>query len=341
MRSPELDPESLREAGQGLNFLISSPLAHLAIGEVLALLGETGHSPAMYETLVNCLRYAVSWRRPLLDRDELACLPALDHLRPHRSFLLEEILETCLFGSPATVTTEQLAGASPYCLHYLGRPVKFPLHAEVRQGLGDGPRRVLVVHNIDDGQGDEILRCVPLLQALLDFNPRLEIALLAKRTYLYSHPRLTAVDIRTAFPFQAPYDAIFDFFENRILALNYNLELEARLQALIREHPPFLLVCAAKGHNHFVFDRVEVAGRPLAESLGLNKRRVPTNYETAFRLMAELGLPVRTGEKPTLSEPVLAGLPWPEAECAWKELIAANAGHRPVAMLQPYGGTSR
>src|SRR6266853_1346288 len=169
LRSPGLDPEILGQAGQVMNFLVSSPLAGLAIGEVATLLRETNHSPAVYETLVHSLRYAVSWRRPLLDRDELASLATLDHLLLHRGFLLAEVLEPCLFGSPATVTSEQLAGASPYCLSYLGQPVEFPLHADVARNLGDGPRRVLVVHNIKDGQGDEIQRCVPLLQALLDF----------------------------------------------------------------------------------------------------------------------------------------------------------------------------
>ena len=166
------------------------------------------------------------------------------------------------WSSRYAIRAEQLGGASPYCLYCLGRPAEFPLHADVARGLGDGPRRVLAVHNISDGQGDEILRCVPLLQALLDFNPQLEITLLAKRTYLYSHPRLTVVDIRTAFPFQAPYDAIVDFFETNILSLNYSREVEAGLHALIRDHPPFLLVCASKGYNHFVYDRVEVWRSP-------------------------------------------------------------------------------
>ena len=42
---------------------------------------------------------------------------------------------------------------------------RFPLHEPVGRRLGRGRQRVLVVQNVADGQGDEIIRVVPLLEA--------------------------------------------------------------------------------------------------------------------------------------------------------------------------------
>src|SRR5581483_950337 len=207
--TPSVDQETLEHAGQALNFLISSPQAAASIDALVALLRKSTLASAVYKTLLQSLQYAVTWRRPLLDPEELAQLAALDHLRLYRRFLLQEILEPCLFGAPATVTSRQLDGASPTCLYALGQPVQFELHDEVARRLQVGPKRVLMVHNIDDAQGDQILRTVPLLQALLDFNPQLEVTLLGNRTYLYSHPRITAIDIRTdgaSSAIDPPYD---------------------------------------------------------------------------------------------------------------------------------------
>ncbi len=61
-------------------------------------------------------------------------------------------------------------------------------------------------------------------------------------------------------------------------------------------------------------------------------------FETTFRLIAELGFPLRCGEDPPATEWVLAGLPWSDAETAWRELVRQNTEGRPVALLNPFGG---
>ena len=61
-------------------------------------------------------------------------------------------------------------------------------------------------------------------------------------------------------------------------------------------------------------------------------------YETTFRLIAELGLPLRCGEDQPATDWVLAGLPWSEAEAAWREITEQNIEGRPVALMNPFGG---
>jgi hypothetical protein len=58
-------------------------------------------------------------------------------------------------------------------------------HANARSILGEKPCATLVIHNIAGGQGDEIVRVVPLVQSLLDANRRLTATVLTRRPYLY------------------------------------------------------------------------------------------------------------------------------------------------------------
>lgn len=191
-----------------------------------------------------------------------------------------------------------------------------------------------MVHNIADGQGDEIVRTVPLLQAFLDFNPRLEAVVITQRPYLRSHPRLTAVPIgdRAAIDqtLLQPFDAVVDFFEPYVPELNHDLALEARLQEYVGARRPFLFAGSRKGHDH-LFEQVLLDGRPIAESRGLDQQRAASLYEPTTRLIAELGLPLRSGEQQPVSGFVLTGADHPEARAAWRELLRANNAAHPVA----------
>ncbi len=78
-------------------------------------------------------------------------------------------------------------------------------------------------------------------------------------------------------------------------------------------------------------------GIAIAQSRGLDAPRSSV-YDPGARLIAELGLPMRSGEDPPVSEFVLAGLEWPEARTAWNVLVQPNTERRPVAIFQPFGG---
>src|SRR4029077_15644131 len=83
---------------------------------------------------------------------------------------------------------------------------------------------------------------------------------------------------------------------------------------------------------------VDIEGTPVASDLELDTQRLANNYDTTFRFIAELGLPLRCGEDPPVSEWVLAGLPWPHAEASWRRLNSGNSQKRRVALLNPFGG---
>src|SRR6185295_10997461 len=148
---------------------------------------------------------------------------------------------------------------------------RFSLHEEIARRLGSGSQRILVVQNVNDGQGDEIVRTVPLIQALLDFNPALEIILLTRRVYLYATPRITVIPFKdrdriTALLDQR-FDAVIDFFEPTVLEINHDPDLELLIQDYVQQHRPFLFVSSTKGYTHFVYEQIHVDSRPVAEPL--------------------------------------------------------------------------
>ena len=366
-RRADLPAGTFRLAAEVMNFLLTTPIAARAVEATVTTLSRPNQPSDVYEALMGTLRHAVTWAKELLDLETLLGLSEFEHLSSHRDYLFQEIVEACLYTAGESVTTEALARiAQPYgeassfkyCLYNVKsrsdfRPDvrelasrllqgRFSLHEEIARRLGSGSPRILVVQNVKDGQGDEIVRTVPLIQALLDFNPALEVILLTRRVYLYATPRLTVIPFKdrdhiTALLDQC-FDAVIDFFEPTRPEVNHDLDLEPLIHDYVQQHRPFLFVSSTKGYSQFVYDRIQVDSRPVAQSLGLDRQRVKNIYETTLRLIAELGLPVRCGEDSAVTDWVLASLPWNEAEAAWHELVRQNTEERPVALLNPFGG---
>jgi len=370
MRSDGLPDRSYRLAADVLRSLLTTSCGREACREIIDLLAEKNRPAAVYEALLETLQYAAAWVPERLDADSLVALLALDHLRGSRRWLAENVIEPCLYrcGDALTIGTfdrfAQGCAAEPFFQYFCNNLAarrdfppavrerasahlagRFGLHDKMQAALGGGPRLVLMLQNIRDGQGDEIVRCVPLLQALLDSNPQLEITLITGRGYLYSHSRVAVVPIRDRARIEVllrePHDAAVDFFEPNVIEVNYDPELEPILQSHIEKMRPRLVLSSTKGYNHFLYERFELDGCPLAGDLRLDRQRVENTYETTFRLIAELGLPLRCGEDRPISEPVLTGLASPDAEAAWTALTSGNTGRRPVALLNPFGGLER
>jgi hypothetical protein len=364
---PRLPEATHRHAGDVLNFLLATPAAPRAFDLLLRILTQPGQSRALYDGLLDSLEFASSWAMRRLDLVPLVTLAEHDHLADHRERLLHVAIERAVFALPGSVTAELLerlvrlfAGhpSLKYLLYYvIGRADvsaavrstasafitgQFPLHEVIRRELRGDAKRVLIVQNIADGQGDEIIRVVPLLESLLRFNPRLEVVLITKREYLYAHSRITPVSIddRTMVRsiLRQRFDAVIDFYEPKVPQVNHHRELAHEIKAHVRTHAPFLYITSLKGWNDFVYQRVDMGSRAYAEALALDRQRVDNIYETTFRLIAELGLPLRLGEDPPDMNSVLAGLPCPAADTAWSMLVAPNRGGRPVALLCPFGG---
>jgi hypothetical protein len=366
-RRADLPAGTFHLAAEVMNFLLTTPVAARAVEATVAILSRPNQPSDVYEALLGTLRHAVTWAKEFLNLETLSDLSEFEHLSSHRDYLLREIVEPCIYAAGGAATPEALARIAQlygeadsfkYCLYNVKsrsdfRPDvrelasrllqgRFSLHEEIARRLGSGTQRILVVQNIKDGQGDEIVRTVPLMQALLDFNPALEIILLTRRVYLYATPRITVIPIKdrdriTALLDQR-FDAVIDFFEPTMLEVNHDPNLELLIQDYVRQHRPFLFVSSTSGYKHFVYEQVYVDSRPVAQSLGLDRQRVKNTYETTLRLIAESGLPVRCGEDSPVTDWVLAGLPWNEAEAAWHELVRQNTEGRPVALLNPFGG---
>ncbi len=367
-----IPPATLRLAGDVLKFFIGTPAAPPAVAALEELLAEPRLAPAVHQGLIEPLAYAASWRMELIGPERLIALASAEHLARHRNFLLANLIERAAFWAPEAFTPALLDRLADvyhgepsfrYLLYYLGgRPAtppetagaaaalmagRFPLHGTVRARLGVGRRRVLVVHNIDDGQGDEIVRVGTLTQALLDFNPALEAVLVTKRIYLYDNDRVMPVSItddgRLRLLLDQAFDGVIDFSEPEVPAVNYRPELESLIRQHVSRRQPFLFAASRKGYHHFTYETVTIAGEPYAAALGLDRPRAPNIYETTYRLVAELGFPLRTGEETPRTASLFVGKACGEAEREWRRLTLgarrarAHPG-RPIAMVNPFGG---
>lgn len=367
LQRPDLPPSTIALAGELMTFLLTTPLGEQAVEATVTVLFQPNHRAEVHKALLGTLRHAATWVKELLALETLLDLSELEHLSGTRDYLFQNIIEPCLYAAGETVTVEALArlarlygetSSLKYCLYYVQARTdfrsdvrdtarrllqdRFSLHEVIAKRLGTGRQRILVVQNVNDGQGDEIVRAVPLIQAMLDFNPAIEIVLLTRRVYLYANPRIEVIPFkdreRIDGLLRQRFDALIDFFEPDVLEVNHDPDLEPLIQTHVEQHPPFLYASSTKGYNYFVYEQVRVESRELAESLGLDRQRVDNIYEPTFRLIAELGLPLRCGEDTSATESVLSGLPWTEAEAAWDEVTRQNIERRPVALLNPFGG---
>ena len=229
---------------------------------------------------------------------------------------------------------------------------RFPLQRTAAAILTVKPVRFLVVQNMRLGQGDEIVRLAPFLQALLDANPALTITLISQRSYLYDCPRVTPIAIDDDGAVQAalgePFDGLFELFQPDRIDFAYRSELHRDIERALDEHRPPFVIKAELGRarpgdlgipSWFLYETVELAGRSIAADTGLDRRTLRSNYEPCLRLLAELGLPQRAGEEPPLTPWLLTGTRSPDAERVWTDLAAGAPGSaRPVALVNPFGG---
>src|SRR5947209_4021222 len=208
-------------AVDALTLCVSTPLAPRVVDLFVSCLLRTNLDPAARDAMLRGIG-GVARRLPgAIDLETAISIAEGEPLPDARDALLGRLVEPCLFADPGARATSSALDrllilyretpALRYCLYSVaGRPSvpvavrdaaaaasagRFPLHEPVRKHLGSGRKRVLMIQSIADAQGDEIIRTVPLLQALLDFNRDLEVVLLTNRAYLYAHPRITLVPV--------------------------------------------------------------------------------------------------------------------------------------------------
>lgn len=325
--------------------------------------------------LVPILSAFAQWREDLVDLDTVLALAASPALTSHRAELLDHAVERLVFCAPERFTLDRLEtltelfGHLPryrYVLYALaGRPGvpadaraelerqlagRFAHHEAAAAVLTGRPVRVLVAQNLGMGQGDELVRVVPLVQALLDANPALTVTMLARRIYLYDNPRVTTVAIgddaavRTAL--QQPFDGVIELHQPGWSHFTSRADLHGALERMRMTRPPALLVQGDLGRasegrpakrSQFLHQRVELDGRDIAGPCGLDRPAFSSSYDPGHRLLAELGLPTRAAEERPRSPSLLNGAGSADAERVWAELVPPGDG--PVALVSPFGGS--
>jgi len=356
-----LPPSLARPVADAWQLLATAPVAGTAGRALGDLLARPRLAPAAGQALLAALPAFARWRPDALRLDAAIRGAGARPDTAARDIFLREVVEPVLFASPRAFTgamidriVDTFAGRAR--LHYtLGfvasgsgvsrgaraRAERWlggrPSTADARSALGDEPG-VLVVHNVADGQGDEIVRVVPLLQSLLDARPRLEATVLTRRRYLYDHPRVRAALIRDDAAVDralgATWDGIVDFNARTVPGVSIRPELESRVTDHVAARRPRLVIRAVTTTHHFVFETVQLGDAPAPVRVGADPVDDRNAYGASERLMMDLGLPVRAGGAGAGS--LLVGSPSREAEAAWRRL--RSRAHRPAALVNGFGG---
>src|SRR5262249_15753286 len=146
--------------------------------------------------------------------------------------------------------------------------------------------------NIGMGQGDEIVRLVPLLQALLDANSELSITLATWRPYLFDHPRVTVVRITEDEPLRQalaqPFEGVIEFFQPEPQGIPSRPGAHQWLGAYPSAHGPAPVIKGDQGPASagregnrlpFLHQTAALKGQDICSSRGLDQTSVPNIYE--------------------------------------------------------------
>ena len=235
---------------------------------------------------------------------------------------------------------------------YLQENNSFALHQTIADHLKNGGKKILVINNIKDGLGDELIRMGLMIQNFLDYNPEIRITLVTNRPNMYDNPRVQVVPISNGrnWPgFNETYDVVVDHFA---VGQSYSLDFERNLKSSKVINSAFIYVRSNKSTTDFTFENVIVNGKngkeEYVDRLGLRNRRVDNVYEASFRLLSEFGMPLRSEEDISQTGPLIAGTANPFAGNRWRQMMT-EAGNEllqdgqykdPVMLLNPYGGGS-
>ena len=354
-------------AVSALEALAGTELAGDVASGAVRLLSTDGPTLAV-PRLFALLRACVRWCPERLDVGAVLTLAARPALQEFRDGLLGHAIEPLLARAPDRVTDTTLeriqavfrdCARLPYTLQLIGsRPGAppsvrdrvaaftarmFPARDAAQNVLARDPFALLVVLNVRIGQGDEIVRLVALLQALLDTNPALHCAVVTTRGYLYDHPRVRTVplmdDPALGEALAQRYDGVVHVSEPGWPELVRHAPLDARVREILARQHPALVITADVAYTHFVYRSVALAGQELAASRSLDRRTVKNIYDGCQRLVAELGLSTRVAEEPPRAPDLLTGCPSTDADRAWERLAGGRA--RPTALVNPWGGADR
>ncbi|MBN2453875.1 MAG: hypothetical protein JXB40_06445 [Candidatus Omnitrophica bacterium] len=204
----------------------------------------------------------------------------------------------------------------------------FPIHSLIKNRLSHGKKKILFVYNLMDGMGDELITGSMLMQALLDFNPELEISIHTPRPYLYSHPRVYAKHITEIILPQEKFDVVIHAsMEGEMLKAKHGSDVIAYLQS----HPDSFYIELNK-HPNSRASSMAVKNDKLIYTYFDGNR-----YSVGTHIAAELGLPfrhgtIRPGRDLFITEKM------PEVEAYFNVINTANKNGLPILVINPFGG---
>lgn len=238
---------------------------------------------------------------------------------------------------------------------------EYPLHkkiADIFSPTSERPRRLLVVQNIRDGQGDELIRMVPLVQALVDKFPELEVTIYTQRLYLYAKGKKLIVKnvaniLKELSTEDDQYDGIVmhSDVERSYVA---DIKLKDKVDEIEKKAKPRFYVETNKAgtdddfDDNFNFAKVQIDGKDVQ----VYENDEVNNYLPALRLAVELGLPVRVGANRSVQgRSILLGDGNSAADKLWQENVLAKIYNfnrakdskmhmKGVAFLNGFGGES-
>jgi len=323
----------------------------------------------------------------LRDIDALLLNDYVDLNKDEQEFILNEVLSPMFFSNPQELTLPifnkiyEIFKRSKVIKNFLfyvatrsrappsvkerankimsERKDLFILHRQVEERLAKGEVEVLVMHNVKDGQGDELIRMHTFIQALLDYNPDLRVTLVTERGYLYDHPRVSVVSIQDDLKsvFGLEYDVIVNHYDPR---QRYSDEIEERLKyhlgrvslsstiigKLQNKKTMFMNIETNKSSDNFTFEKVIVEGVQYESSLELNKVKASNVYDPVFRLLVELGIPFSVGEENDKENSLIVEVPYEKAHSEWIDMMKTINNYdeenervfQPVVIINPFGG---
>ncbi|MDP2912104.1 MAG: hypothetical protein Q8N76_07235 [Candidatus Omnitrophota bacterium] len=245
-----------------------------------------------------------------------------------------------------------------YLLFYANRDCPeslFPSHRVFKNIISKtGNKQVLVMHNVEDGQGDELIRNSVFIQALLDLNdPDLKIVVYSNRPYIYcrgeyrdtegktiyisSHDNLIFRPLETfSLEPDEEFDIVMHHYDKEV---NYNSDIEARFQE-------YLIKTGQKERKDRIYLKTYQRSKFLYSRLIIGDAQSEMSdyygnvYPPVFRLCAELGLNFRHGADKSKGRSFMTREINKSAERYWRESVgAANKEKRKTVVFNGFGGS--
>lgn len=210
---------------------------------------------------------------------------------------------------------------------------QFPLHSGFKRIVNSGTKKVLIINNISDGMGDELIRTGNVIKSLFAFDKDIQITIVTNRDFLYNgqNKKLELLPIQAAESELdlSGYDMVVNYSD---WGLPESHKLRDLLHEQVKKQRPPIYLSSDKKNTLFRFSEFYLEDEDFSGRLG----NPQNTYLPGLRVLAELG--VKYNDGPENAKRVFLsrtnageGLSW------WKE----NIGNGKAVVFNGFGGLSR